>query len=293
VTRLHHGNTVGPRFQHVQPFGLVVGCGRRKDIEAFQEFHLAAVIRAVDMVDFFTQAGIGELLEDVVEVELVVFPQPARDPQSALRQIGLLPQNAISFGQVVQPFFGTDAGEIADGERRIAPCPGKAIVAMQIKPRVNHMHAFARNGEVSGHKVGVEAAGRDVALDIAAVGPDQVQSLVPISLGERFEKNIVPLQGAHHRHIDALADFMQHARNQHVRQHDDVRMNLVGQPVGDLQNLFALVATLSLEHGNSQIAEIFRTGFAREAACPAQQARRIEPAIEEARRVAKESELLL
>ena len=63
--------------------------------------------------------------------------------------------------------------------------------------------------------------------------------------------------------------------------------------MGELLDFLDLVAVLSLEHGNRQVAELLGLRLDREARDPAQQARPIEKAIEDPGRVAEEGGFLL
>src|SRR5882724_5983107 len=99
------------------------------------------------MHDLVSQPGGMELGQLLLEKTALVFAEPAGNMQPARRRRGCAAQEAKGVNQDVQSFFRANTGEVADGERRLAPGPFAVTVAFQVQPRVHHVDALAPDAE--------------------------------------------------------------------------------------------------------------------------------------------------
>src|SRR5437763_9331493 len=97
---------------------------------------------------------------DVLEISAIVLAEPAGNVQTAGRGGRILPEEMKRLRQDVQPFFWTNAREVADG-RTFVRLRSSAAVARQVQAGVDDLNPLARDGEVPGHEVGVVGAGGD------------------------------------------------------------------------------------------------------------------------------------
>src|ERR1700758_1820497 len=63
------------------------------------------------------QAALVQTLVNVIKKGTMIVAEPTGNAQATRREVGHLLQKMKGLGQDVEAFFGTDAGEIADGER--------------------------------------------------------------------------------------------------------------------------------------------------------------------------------
>ena len=171
---------------------------------------------------------------------------------------------------------------------------GAAAVAGQVQARIDDVDAFARNAEVVRHEVGVVAAGGDEAVDLAAVLADQRRApAARYGSGSDSRKMSSPCSEQRTGTPSRRLSSWHHAGEEDVGQVDDLRLDLVRQPVDELGDLLALLAVFALEHGDGQVAQVLGLRLDGEARHPAQQPRGVEQAVEEPGRVAEQAELLL
>ena len=186
----------------------------------------------------------------------MVVAEPAGDVQPASRRAGRLFEQLERLGQDVQSLLRTDAGEVADGEGPL-PFGARPAVAGEVQAGMDDVDALARNAEIVGHEVGVVGGGGDEAVDLAAVLADQRQATAAVRLRQRFEKDVVALQRAQHRHAQPCASISWTMPESSAL----VRLTISGLTSSasqstSLSTSLRLMAVLALEHGDGQVAEI-------------------------------------
>ena len=88
-----------------------------------------------------------------------------------------------------------------------------------------------------------------------ARGADQVERLLFVRLADAIEKQILALQRATDGDVQRALQWFGKAKQQRVRQVDDVETRLRLQPVKQLDDLFPLEAAIALQHRNGQLAK--------------------------------------
>src|SRR5262245_47094322 len=182
------------------------------------------------MAEILGKLGRVKPRPQVMQIVVVVAAEPAGNVQSARRCSRRLAQDTEGLDQMMQPFFGTDTGEIANDVRRFLTLGRGSAMTGQVEAGVNYVEAFASNAEIAGHELGIIRAGGDEAVDLTAVVANQTNRLGAKQLGQGSQKDIVPLERAKHRNSELPLDLMNHAGNQGVGKTDDLGLDFVGQP---------------------------------------------------------------
>jgi hypothetical protein len=201
-------------------------------------------------------------------------------------------EQAVGFGENVQPLFRSDPREVAHAERqrrrRVA-----SFVAGQIDPERHDRHLFRSDLEQARHRWHVIVADRDEPIDIGHLPPDQLDGSGAIRLDEAVEKQIFALQGAGDRPFQRVSQRPRQADEERVRQIHDVGNRFVGNPLEQLVEFFPQHAAIALQHRHRQIAEEPGVGGQRPARERADDGRRVQKAIDESRRTPEERKALL
>ena len=123
------------------------------------------MIGRLDVFELAFQPGGGERAADFGEVRPVLRAEPAGGAEPARRRGRHFPQTDERLREGVQPLLRGDAGEVADGVRRLGALGARAAVAFEAQPGVDGRDLFARQAEIRGHEVGVERARGDEAVN--------------------------------------------------------------------------------------------------------------------------------
>src|SRR5882724_6790600 len=162
----------------------------------------------------------------------------------------------------------------------------------QIQAGINDMNLLTRDGQVVGHEVGIVAASRDEAVDLSAMIANQLQRLLLGRLRQRFEENVVPLERGQNGNLEPSLQLMHQAGKQDVGQIHNLRPDFRLQPIDQLGHLFGLVAMFAFEHGDRQIAEVFRSGLGGESPRPVEQSPRVKKSVDQTWRMPEKRNVL-
>src|SRR5262245_47015907 len=192
----------------------------------------------------------------------------------------------------MQSLLRCDAGEVADGERRDGFELARPAVALKVQSRMNDFDPLAVDAEVAGHEIGVVAAGGNEPGRSRAVLTDERDRLLAVRSRKCIEEDVIALEIRHDRHAEPAFDLGDQAGEQDVRQRDDFRFDVTGEPIHQPFEFAALMTVLAAEHRDQEVAELGVVGRAAEAFDPTENRRVVEPIAGEPRDRPERGELV-
>ena len=116
---LDHGDAGGERFEHEQTFGVGVVGGDAEDVDRPEETHFACHVGASVVAKTVPQPGTVDPFLEATQVVAVRFPEPAGDIEGRPLVTGLFREVDERVDEVMESFFGAEAGEVPDPKRLV------------------------------------------------------------------------------------------------------------------------------------------------------------------------------
>ena len=121
-------------------------------------------------------------------------------------------ENPERVHELMEALLLTNPREVADCERSIAPLLGPAIVSAEIDSERQQMKLLDRQVQIARHRVAIEAAVDQKPVEAASPLGDHLDGLRAVGLRQLAEEDVVALERAVDRAVEAFPQRRQGAR---------------------------------------------------------------------------------
>ena len=194
----------------------------------------------------------------------------------------------------MKPLLGTHPRQVADDQRRPWRLRVAPIVALELDSEARDVDAGEGKLEQLGHRRRVVVVRRHQHVHLAHPLPHLLYHQGLVGFVQVFEEDVLALKAADDQRLrERLADPVGHPHQHRVRQVNDVRPELAGEPPREALELGQLTALLAPHHGQREFPEFPRVGRRRRTRHPGQQPGVVEQAANRRRRATPDRQLLL